>query len=80
MNPRLKAKYNRQEGRCCYCSRFMPIGSKGPLMPTQEHLIRRCEKRPEPFNIVAACLECNSGRGDTDWLTYKTQKEEQYAA
>ena len=76
---RLREKlYKLQGGKCCYCGRAMrPHVHKHnlPDMATLEHLKRECDGGTMRLdNVACACLECNTGRGDTDWLTYKSMK------
>lgn len=70
-----------QGGCCCYCERPMslpprrqPKHYRQPKdQATLEHL-RRVEDggRNIPDNYALACVECNGGRGQMDWLSYKT--------
>lgn len=71
-----------QGGLCCYCERPMQVWGKPTQkggMPkdaeTMEHL-RRCSEGGTNANdnLALACHECNAGRGDLDWLTYKSIK------
>jgi hypothetical protein len=46
-----------------------------PHGETIEHLRRKIDGGTGHLdNKALACLECNSGRGDMDWLTYKSWK------
>ena len=74
----LKAKlFSLQGGVCCYCGTKLRLRS-GPLSPfhaTIEHLRRKVDGGTDRRdNLAVACFPCNSGRGDTDWLTYKSMK------
>ena len=71
--------FKLQGGLCCYCGRVMKLSkSAGPQQPnsaTVEHLQTKKEGGTLRLdNIACACFECNSGRGDIDWLTYKSMK------
>jgi 5-methylcytosine-specific restriction endonuclease McrA len=45
-------------------------------MATREHLIRRADGGPNTSdNVVIACQECNSTRGETSWQDYLDKKE-----
>lgn len=74
-----KTLFLKQGGLCCYCERKMVICTPvtgqptNPLMATEKHLKRRCEGgKSNPDNLAIACHECNHGRGQLDWLSYKT--------
>lgn len=80
----------KQGNRCCYCAVYMlPSGTKlnsrrkrrqHPKAQTLEHLMRRAEGGTDhPDNKALACFECNSERGETDWLTYKSIKMGEFA-
>ncbi|WP_245482255.1 HNH endonuclease [Mesorhizobium sp. M4A.F.Ca.ET.020.02.1.1] len=44
-----------------------------PDSETLEHLDRRTDRGSnDRGNIALACYRCNTGRGDVDWLTYKS--------
>jgi 5-methylcytosine-specific restriction endonuclease McrA len=66
----------RQKGRCCYCGIKMRISFPKRLRhdsETIEHLNRRTDGGGnERDNIALACHECNSTRGNVDWLVWKT--------
>jgi len=72
----------RQGNKCCYCARqllkpqaLLPNGKNHPHAATIEHLWRRADGGSNGLhNKAVACQECNSGRGKTDWLTYKSMK------
>lgn len=55
-----------------------PIRSRNGIpdkrfVATMEHLRRKADGGTNRIdNLALACLVCNSGRGNTDWLTYKT--------
>ena len=45
-------------------------------MATREHLIRLADDGPDTReNVVVACHECNSTRGETPWEDYLDEKE-----
>lgn len=74
--------------KCCYCER--PLlrasaktrdGKHHPRAATIEHLRRKVDGgRNILDNKAVACFECNNGRGNTDWLTYKSIKMGEIAA
>lgn len=80
--------YSDQKGLCCYCevlmfhkdrdySAHVPAGSRRTpkRLATREHLKRKAEGGTnDPGNIRLACYDCNVGRGETDWMTYKSLK------
>jgi len=73
----------KQGGKCCYCSRLIfkdrPDGH--PQLATLEHLNRRANGGANhPDNLALACFPCNAGRGQIDWLTYKSWIEEIHLA
>lgn len=81
----------KQSNRCCYCGVFMlPAGTRmksrrnkamHPKSQTIEHLHRKVDGGTgHPDNKALACHECNSSRGSTDWLTYKSIKMGEIAA
>jgi 5-methylcytosine-specific restriction endonuclease McrA len=42
---------------------------------TLEHLRRKANGGSDGFdNLALACRDCNVGRGNLDWLTYKSMK------
>jgi hypothetical protein len=52
-----------------------------PKSQTIEHLRRKADGgTSHPDNKALACYECNSERGDMDWLTYKSLKMGEIAA
>lgn len=63
----------QQNHQCYYCARTMfKTGKRHPLMPTVEHLHRRADGGDNSSdNMVMACLECNSHRGDYDVDTWR---------
>lgn len=76
-NPRL-----RKEGlHCFYCYQAVvpppqpKPGQKAvypPNMATVEHLERKADGgNNHPHNLVIACRECNSGRGEMRWYEWK---------
>ena len=74
-----KKLYDKQGGLCCYCERKMvitiPVTGKptNPLMATIEHLNRKADGgKSNPDNLAVACHSCNHGRGQLDWLSYKS--------
>lgn len=76
-----------QMNRCCYCTcELLPAGKKygkapHPRSATTEHLRRKVEGGSDAIgNKAVACHECNTGRGSTDWLTYKSLKMGELAA
>ncbi|TIV72735.1 MAG: HNH endonuclease [Mesorhizobium sp.] len=81
--PQLRAILReKQGGRCCYCDVRMRISFKSKMRPdseTLEHLDRRTDRGGnDRGNIALACYRCNTGRGDVDWLTYKTIKRDEH--
>jgi 5-methylcytosine-specific restriction endonuclease McrA len=69
----------KQKGLCCYCEEpvvacLPEIGKPvNPRMATIEHLKRRVDGgKSEPDNLAIACHSCNHGRGQIDWLSYKS--------
>lgn len=73
-----------QKGLCCYCDKPMvrrkaagcPKGGWPHDTETLEHLRRKFEGGTDRCdNLALACAECNVGRGDMDWFTYKTYKQ-----
>ena len=78
-NGKLRSRmFLEQKQRCCYCNRIMRkprISEKQdrPNTATIEHLQRRSEGGSNKMgNKRIACFECNNGRGDTNWLEWKT--------
>jgi len=85
--------FKYQKGLCCYCERKMIIFPKehGQLTAVQklkidpkmlectiEHLVRRAEKgKNHESNYAAACLHCNSNRGNIPWNVYKQIRMDQ---
>lgn len=78
-----------QQGTCCYCGVKMtkrpsgnaPRGGWPKHVETLEHLKRACEGGKTMANNVAlACLGCNQGRGNVDWLTYASYVRGELAA
>ncbi len=76
-----KALFVAQKGLCCYCQRKLSLLSSRknernpPNMATIEHLRRKTDGgTSRRDNLALACAPCNNGRGDTDWLTYKSYK------
>lgn len=71
-----------QRNRCCYCEckllstrAALPNGKIHPQAATIEHLKRRADGGTHGLhNKAVACHSCNTGRGATDWLTYKSIK------
>ena len=50
-----EAVYNRDQGRCCYCGRFILLSEA-----TRDHVIPRSQGgRTNWTNIVTACVACN---------------------
>lgn len=76
----------KQDGRCCYCQvALKPVPAKKsrkPLHPateTLEHLRRKVDGGTHRNdNIALACLECNTGRGSMDWLSYTTYRRGEF--
>lgn len=72
----------RQKYRCCYCDCHLLYphavtdnGRPHPRAATLEHLRRRADGGDGSLdNKAVACRECNSSRGEMDWLSYKTLK------
>jgi 5-methylcytosine-specific restriction endonuclease McrA len=63
-----KLLYDYQKGLCCYCSFPFDIHKL-----TTEHLRRKCEGGTDRIgNLALACSPCNVGRGQVDWMTYKS--------
>lgn len=63
----------KQNHQCYYCDRQMfSNGFRHSLMPTVEHLVRQadggCDSK---HNMVMACRECNSHRGEYDPETWR---------
>lgn len=71
-----------QRNKCCYCevtllpaAAVLETGRPHPRAATLEHVHRLCEGGSNSIrNKAVACFECNTGRKDTDWLTYKSLK------
>lgn len=78
----------KQGGKCCYCGERMlhaqavlENGRPHPRAATLEHLKRKIDGGTNALdNKAVACHECNTGRGSTDWLTYKSLKMGELAA
>lgn len=72
----------KQGYRCCYCGSHLLYphavlgsGRPHPRAATIEHLRRRADGGDGSLdNKAVACHECNTGRGSTDWMTYKSMK------
>jgi 5-methylcytosine-specific restriction endonuclease McrA len=70
--------FDRQNGRCCYCDRFVIMSAdyniqQWPDAATIEHLRRRADGGSNaPHNLAMACKRCNQERGAMNWLTYAT--------
>lgn len=65
----LRRIFIRERGVCFYCGKATWLKSAGNGhtrdMATREHLIRRCDGGPDTDeNIVLACHDCNTTRGD----------------
>lgn len=68
---------------CCYCecvlidvdSTNMQYKDIPANQATVEHLKRKSDGGKNNLdNLALACIRCNMGRGDVDWLTYKCYK------
>jgi len=75
--PELRALLRKKQGgRCCYCGIKMRISFSNRMRhdsETLEHLNRRADGGGNNRgNIALACHECNTNRGNIDWLTYCT--------
>lgn len=76
--------FAHQKGLCCYCETPMiskhvvPVKdlAKPPRnMATDEHLRRKADGGGNDMgNRRLACVDCNEGRGNIDWLTYKSYR------
>lgn len=70
--------FEHQEGRCCYCSRYVILTfhkglQKRPEAATIEHLRQRSKGgKDRPGNLAMACRRCNDERGARDWASYKS--------
>lgn len=72
----------RQRYKCCgggnhllYPHAVLDCGRPHPRAATIKHLRRRADGGDGSLdNKAVACLECNSDRGSTDWMTYKSMK------
>jgi len=60
-NQRLRtAIYRREKGRCFYCEKKLHYGNR-----TLDHVQARAEGGGNGYrNVVACCVECNSGKGE----------------
>ncbi|MBY3225247.1 HNH endonuclease [Rhizobium laguerreae] len=85
MKTSLKRRYllvlfAKQEGRCCYCDEHVILSyrwrdQQRPDAATIEHLQRQADGGSDhPDNIAMSCKECNDGRQEIDWLTYRSLK------
>lgn len=59
-NQRLRtAIYRREKQRCFYCGKKLHYGNR-----TLDHVLARAEGGGNGYrNVVACCVECNSGKG-----------------
>ncbi|EJC75597.1 HNH endonuclease [Rhizobium leguminosarum bv. trifolii WSM2012] len=68
--------FDLQNGRCCYCDRFVILSADRRIQQwseaaTIEHLQRRADGGSNHIhNLAMACRRCNNERGDMDWQTY----------
>jgi len=66
-----------QKWRCCYCGVEMNRVNNHPREATREHLKRVADGGCNGLhNMAVACRQCNTRRGEVDWLTYKTLRME----
>ncbi|MGV1793815.1 HNH endonuclease [Rhizobium sp. A37_96] len=55
--------------------RIQPRAPSHQKAATIEHLRRRADGGSDHSdNLALACKECNDGRGEVDWLTYRSFK------
>lgn len=67
--------FDAQGGRCCYCGIRLRLkgGDRSLSYATVEHLRRRSDGgTSHDDNLALACNRCNSSRGDTSWVEFKT--------
>lgn len=72
--------WGHQDGNCCYCEYPMERdnnnenkGRQNPKLATFEHLHRKSEGGTNRIsNLALSCHSCNMGRGQVDWMTYKS--------
>lgn len=82
MNKAIRIKLRtKQGGKCCYCRKQMVKRPHidGKSLPhdaeTVEHLKRQNDGGQSSLdNIALSCVECNAGRGNIDWFTYKSYR------
>lgn len=87
MSRRISAKqlkallFERQEGKCCYCGGEIELhpepwgfgNTTPPNFATFEHLRRKRDGGgSNPDNLALACFLCNTSRGETNWVEFKT--------
>ncbi|MBB4290623.1 5-methylcytosine-specific restriction endonuclease McrA [Rhizobium leguminosarum] len=76
--PVLLKLFERQNGRCCYCERFVVLSADYKIQQrsdaaTIEHLRRRADGGTnQPHNLSLACKRCNQERGSLSWILYAT--------
>lgn len=79
----------KQGNKCCYCERHMVLTKPGNApkggfprnAETLEHLRRKQDGgRVTNDNVALACIECNQGRGNMDWLTYTSYRRGELVA
>ncbi len=76
--------FERQNGRCCYCDRFVVLCMDYKMQQRQdaatiEHLRRLADGGSNsPSNLSMACKRCNQERGAMDWLRYTTFRRGDY--
>lgn len=63
---RLMTLFNKQAGCCAYCGEVMEIDTcNKPMSATIDHIIPRSKGgKDEIFNLVAACRQCNTEKGN----------------
>lgn len=79
----LTSLYRRQKGRCHWCRQPMHLGmDNAPSMATRDHIIpksrggsnfmRLGKSKRKTCNVVAACKDCNTRRGNMDAHTFRS--------
>ena len=81
-NPRRRRLlFGAQRGRCHYCDRQMTMEPCRDLTCTVDHKIPASRGGTrDPSNIVGACWQCNTGRGDIGYGKFKAVAKDMLAA
>lgn len=73
VNPRVrKALFKEQNGKCHYCGCQLVLEQWKENSITLDHVIPKClGGTRDLWNVVGACLACNSLRGNMDYQEFK---------